>query len=103
MKKRIYANYKRGNKWLGIIDYKSLSFIIIYAVVIFFILKNINLKLKYSFYFFVIFMSPVISLITINLKNESAIDAMITVLKFIFNRKIFVNTKYIKKDMDIYK
>ena len=37
---RNYSNFKRENKWLGIIDYKSLCILLVYIfIVIFFISK----------------------------------------------------------------
>ena len=52
----IYLNYKRKNKWLGIIDYKSLIIICIYIFVIIyflkFIYKFIPVKLEYLIYLF---------------------------------------------------
>ena len=40
-RKRIYANFERKNKWLGIIDYKTLCFVLGYAGIIILILRNI--------------------------------------------------------------
>ena len=37
-RKRIYANFERKNKWLGIIDYKTLCFVLGYAGIIILIL-----------------------------------------------------------------
>ena len=52
-KVEIYLNYKRNNKWLGIIDYKSLIFICVYIFFIVSILKFIPIKLEYLIYLFV--------------------------------------------------
>ena len=84
---RIYSNYKRNNKWLGIIDYKSLIVIITYVFIIIAILKMIPLKFEYLVYIFIILVIPVISLIAINMSDESAVDSLIQVLKYCINNK----------------
>jgi len=98
MKKQIYSNYKRQNKWLGIIDYKSLVFIVIYGFIIFLLIKKINFSFTVSLYIFIILMSPLIVLLFINTNNGSAIDILIILLKYFFKNKIYVNLKYYSKD-----
>ena len=102
-KKRIYANYRRKNKWLGVIDYQSLSLLISYAILLIFILKWIPLDLKYLFYLFVLLISPVFALVTIHLNNEDAVDMIISIFKFLVNKKIFVSIKYQTNKGTIYK
>lgn len=98
MKKQIYSNYKRQNKWLGLIDYKSLLFIITYGLVIIFILKKVSFNFILSFYIFIILMSPLIVLIFVDNKNGSAIDILIIIIKYFFKNKIYVNLKYYSND-----
>ena len=104
MKKQIYLNYKRQNKWLGLIDYKSLLFIIIYGLAIIFVLKKISLNFVISFYIFIILMSPLVIVILINTKSGSAIDILFIIIKYFFKNKLYVNFKYYSKDRQyIYK
>ena len=56
-KQSIYKNFKRKNKWFGIIDYKSLVIVIVYIFSLITILKYINLKLEYLIYIFLFFYS----------------------------------------------
>src|SRR5574344_2524937 len=94
-RQNIYSNYNRKNKWLGIIDYRSLSFLLIYVFIIITILKFTNLKLEYSIYIFIFLVLPVILIVLVNINNESAIDVLITVLKFYISKGIFTNIKSI--------
>ena len=50
--KIMYTMYKRNSKWLGIIDYKSLCFILIYMFILINILDFLNLNLETSIYIF---------------------------------------------------
>lgn len=97
-KKEIYMNYKRQNKWMGIIDYKTLTIVIGYIIIIFYIIKSFNLSFSASVNVYSVLITPAIALMFINNKNGSAIEILIIILKFLINRKIFVDTKYYKKD-----
>lgn len=90
-KKQIYASYKSQNKWLGIIDYKSLTIIIIYTLIIFLFIKNLNFNFTLSFYIFSIFVSPVFVILCFNIKDDSAIDILIIIIIFLRKRKIYTN------------
>lgn len=98
MKKQIYTSYKRQNKWLGLIDYKSLLFVIIYGISIILILKKMNLNFIISLYIFIILMSPLIVLVFINTRNGSAIDIIYMVITYFFKNKKYVNLKYYSND-----
>lgn len=98
--KEIFMNYKRNNKWLGIIDYKSLTFLVIYLVVIWNGIDFFGIKLEYKIYIFVCAAIPVSVMLCININSESAIDVVITILKFGFKNKIYVNNYLYVKDVD---
>lgn len=103
-KVEIYLNYKRKNKWLGIIDYKSLIYMCIYIFIIVSILRVIPIKLEYSIYIFIFLVIPIVALILINVGDDSAIDTLIVIFKYCVNNKIYVKKEYIKKlDKKIYK
>lgn len=90
-----YSNFKRENKWLGIIDYKSLCLLLCYIAIILFILSKINVKLEYLIYIFIFLTAPVFIMIFINIGNESIYDVLIVILKFYKNKKIYVKKDYI--------
>ena len=93
-KKEIYSNYKRQNKWLGIIDYKTLTIISIYCIVILYVVIKLNLSFTFSVNIFCILISPAIVILFVNGKNDSAVDILIIIIRFAINMKIFVNLDY---------
>lgn len=102
-KVEIYLNYKRSNKWLGIIDYKSLIVMCIYILIIVTILKFLPINFEYLVYIFIFLVIPVVALILINVGNESAVDTLIVIFKFLLNNNIFIKKEYIKKlDNEMY-
>lgn len=99
-----YYNFKRENKWLGIIDYKTLLLLLFYIAVIVLLLKNINIKLEYLVYIFITLTLPVFIIVFINIGNESVYDVIIVLLKYYIKRKIYVKGRYIRSLKDeIYK
>lgn len=93
---RIYSNYKRNLKFLGIIDYQSLVVIVIYIIAIISILKILPLSIELTIYIFMFMVIPVIAIFCININNESTIEVLIIIIKFILNKKIFVKLEYTK-------
>ncbi len=91
----MYSNYKRENRFLGIIDYKSLWFCVIYSFVIFVICGFLPIKLEYAIYVFIFMVVPVIAIFCVNINNESAVDVILTIFEFIFKSKIYVRKDYI--------
>ena len=90
--------FNRKNKWMGIIDYKSLLVLVIYMFIIFSAIRVLNLSLKLSMYLFLFFTVPIISAVIINVNNEVAIDVILIIIKFYIKKKIFINKKEIKKE-----
>lgn len=97
-KKEIYMNYKRQNKWLGIIDYKTLTIVIAYSLFILYLLINLKLSFKISVYVFSILIIPIIALMFVSSKNGSAIEILVVIIKYMLNKKIFVDTRYLDKN-----
>ena len=93
--KEVFMNYKRNNKWLGIIDYKSLTFLVGYLALIWNIINLLNIPLEYKMYILISLSIPVTVMLCININSESAIDVMITVIKFNFKNKIYINMNYL--------
>lgn len=100
--KIMYTSYKRSNKWLGIIDYKSLCIILVYIWLVINILDLINLDFEKSLYVFLFLTVPIISIMLININNESTINVIICILKFIISKGIYVDKTYYKNNKDIY-
>lgn len=92
----IYLNYNRNIKFMGIIDYKSLVIIIIYIVIVFNLLRLLPFNLEILIYIFLTLVIPVVVVFCVNLNNESTVDVIITMLRFMVNKKIFVKEKDVK-------
>lgn len=90
-KKQIYINYDRKNKWKGLIDYKSLIIFIIYFLVIYNLTKLLPIKLEYIIYTNMFLNIPILALLCSFSDNDSAIDMIFTIIKYLFKRKIYVN------------
>lgn len=96
-KQIVYKNFNRNNKWLGIIDYKSLVFLVVYLFLLVTILRFFSLNLEVSIYIFLFFSVPIFAAVFINVNNEVAIDVILIILKFYTQKGIFTDLKY-KKD-----
>ncbi len=94
---RIYSNYKRNLKFLGVIDYQSLVVIVIYIIAIISILRLLPLSIEFTIYIFMFMVIPVIAVFCININNESTIDVLIIIIKYILNKKIFVRLEQAKE------
>ena len=105
-KKRIYSNFNRINKWLGIIDYKTLWIIGIYSSIIIFILSKINIAMQIKLYIFAFFSLPVFAMfICSDVNQDSVFDMFKVIVKFILTKFIYVKekNKYRKTNYAIYK
>ncbi|MDD2376010.1 MAG: hypothetical protein PHD15_01970 [Clostridia bacterium] len=99
--KEVFMNYKRNNKWLGIIDYKSLTFLVGYLAIIWNIINLLNIPLEYKMYILILLSIPVTVMLCLNINSESAIDVAIIIIKFNFKNKIYVSTNHLYvKDVD---
>ena len=96
---RIYANFKRDSKWLGIIDYKILSIFVSYVAILVFVLKYINLSLELSFYVFMIFITPVVAVFCVSAQNEYCMQVIYSIFKFCFTKGIYIKTRYYENNV----
>ncbi len=105
-RKRIYANFERKNKWLGIIDYKTLCFVLGYAGIIILILSKIGIKFEYKIYLFSFLSLPIFAMfICSDMKQDSVLDMFVEILNFIIKRSVYAKEKrsFLLKDVIIYK
>lgn len=93
-RKRIYANFERKNKWLGIIDYKTLCFVLGYAGIIILILSKIGIKFEYKIYLFSFLSLPIFAMfICSDMKQDSVLDMFVEILNFIIKRSVYAKEK----------
>lgn len=99
----IYSNYKRNFKWKGIIDYRSLFFLIGYIWIIFTILNYFHLSFEKTCSIFFFLVIPIASIFFIHIHNESAVDVIYMILRFLFYQGIFTSKENYHKKREIYK
>lgn len=102
-KQRVFNFYNRTNKWLGIIDYKTLSFCVIYLLIIIKVVFKFNISLFIKLYICLICILPLFIFIILNVQEESIIDKLIIIILFFITRRKFVNMKFFSKEKTIYK
>ena len=85
-----YPNLNRSNKWLGIIDYKSL---IILLVILFSIWKGVGLFVQnqlYRLYILIIITIPILGLFYANKSSDNISNVIYTVIKYMISPKYYV-------------
>ena len=105
-KKYIFPiNYKRKEKFLGVIDYKVLIVICVIGGVIFYILKNIKIDIIYKIVLFIFLAGIPIIFILVGANGENMIDFMYFVLKYFIKDRVYVYKKVEEEDKfyEIYK
>ena len=90
-KQRIFNFYSRKNKWLGIIDYKTLSLSAIYVLVLFKICMSLGIQLEFKIYIFLNLVIPLFIFIVLNIQEDNIVLKLEFILKFVLNKKIYVN------------
>lgn len=96
-----YPNLNRSNKWLGIIDYKSL---VILLVILFAIWNILGLFLEnqlYRVYILIIISIPMLGLFYANKSSENISNVIYTVIKYVISPKRYMynvetNGKWLK-------
>lgn len=101
LKTKVFQNFNRNARWLGIIDYKSLIVLLIYMYVIYFITGILNIKILVRLYVLVIFSIPMIILTVMYSNEESVIDMLITIAKYILRPKKYVHIPNKKDALDL--
>jgi len=75
-------NYKYSTKFLGIIDYKTILPISIYACIIFLILYLLKIDIFFSFGIFIVLVLPPFLLLSFGINNQPAISYLLAIYKF---------------------
>lgn len=99
LKSKVFGNFNRKTKWLGLVDYKTLIFLAIYVYSIYCVTGIFKIQVLARIYILVIFSIPVLILTTMYMSEESVVDMFITVLKYVVKPKRYVHIP--KKSDDI--
>lgn len=92
-KQRVFNFYNKKNKWLGIIDYKTLFFFVAYLLIVFKILNIFNIQIIIKLYIYIIAVLPLVIFILFNLQEESIIEKLKIILIFFISRNIYVSSQ----------
>ncbi len=102
-KQRVYNYYNKKNKWLGLIDYKTITFFVIYLLIVAKLVTFISfLSLIVKIYIISILVMPVLVFIVLNLQEDCIVNKLLIILKFIFSNKLYINKRYYTKCNKIY-
>lgn len=86
----IPQNYKFKNKILGIIDYPTAVFNIIWNIILYFFLKNFLANITVKIFIFSSLSFPILLLTIISFNNESPIYTARYIIKFLLKPKIYL-------------
>lgn len=87
-------NYNFKNKILGIIDYTTLIFNIIWIALIVSLLNIIFNNLNIKIFFTIIFCFPIIILSLIGFNGENILYVFSYMFKYIFKQKLYLYNKH---------
>lgn len=97
----IPKNYNFKNKLFGIIDYTTAIFNTIWNVLLYFILKNIEITISIKICIFSSLSFPVLLLTLIGFNNESPIYTIKYLLNYLKSQKVFLfKKKYSNYDFE---
>lgn len=85
-----YSNLNRSNKWLGIIDYKSLIILLVILFITWNILGVFVNNQIYRVYMLVIVAIPFLGLFYANKSHENISNVIYVALKYILSPKLYV-------------
>lgn len=87
---KVFQNFNRKNRWRGIIDYKSLVFLVVYVFGLWNLTKLFDISLITQIYILIIFTIPVVVFVFAYIDEESVVDVLFNILKFYLRRKWYV-------------
>lgn len=98
-KQEVYNFVNIKNKWLGLIDYKTLLIFGIYSYLITKFAFFLDITYSSRLYIITIFILPFIIFMILNLNEECIIDKFFIIIIFLLKRKIYIKIKnYAKLD-----
>lgn len=93
-------NYKKKEKFLGFIDYKTLTVIGIISVVCWLLLKKFELKLTVKIGVFITIVGFFSILILIGVNGENMLDFLYFMGKYLIHEKVYVYRKDEEKEVN---
>lgn len=84
------TNYNFKNKILGIIDYPTMIFNIVFFLIVFFIFNTIFKSLNLKIIFIVIFYFPIFLFSIIGFNHENILYCLFYIIKYFIKPKIYL-------------
>lgn len=84
---RTYPNFKQSVKWLGILDYKAIIFVVCYFFLIFFLLRIFIQNILIAVYITSILTIPLCVMVYSYMNQEDIFLMIKIVIKYIISRK----------------
>lgn len=85
-----YSNLNRSNKWLGLIDYKSLIILLVILFLVWNILGIFIQNVVYKVYTLVIIAIPFLGLFYANKSQENISNVIYIAVKYMISPKLYV-------------
>lgn len=86
-------NYKKKERFLGIIDYKTLFVIILLSVGEFLLLRNLSLSIQIKIGIFIVTVGFVSILILVGVNGENMLEFFGFLIKFLVKEKVYLYRK----------
>ena len=87
--RKVYRNFNRKNRFLGLIDYKTLTLLLGYMWIVWKIGSIFFTNAIYSVYFLIFLIMPVIGLVYANRNEDDISHIMYVIFKFIISPKMY--------------
>lgn len=87
---KVYRNLNRKNRFLGIIDYKTLTILLGYMWIVWKIADKIFNNAMNAVYFWIFLVIPVIGLVYANRDEEDVSHVIYVIIKFLVSPKLYI-------------
>ena len=85
-----YSNLNRNNKWLGIIDYKSLIILLLFLFLMWNVLGVFLHNDIYRIYILIILIIPLLGLFYANKSEENLSNVLYIILRYLLIPKVYM-------------
>ena len=85
-----YSNFNRSNKWLGIIDYKSLIILLVILFAIWHIIGIFIESKLYKIYVLTIVAIPILGIFYANKSSDNISNIVYSIIKYLISPKLYV-------------
>lgn len=95
-KQQVFNFYNKKRKWHGILDYKTITISAIYIIGICYFVFGLNISNTFKLYIIIMLVLPLIIFILLNINEESPIEKLQNIIKFILTISIYTKSHITK-------